>query len=254
MGVVGDHQGDARLPVEPQQPPGHLLLLRDAVVLELQVVAVLPEQLPHLQGMGLGPLVVPGKQQPGQPSRQAGGQGDEALAMGPQQVHVDPGLAVKALGEAPADHGGEVPVAGLVPAQQHQVIGLVVQVLGLVEPGPGGHIDLTADDGLDALGLGRLVEVHRAVHDPVVGEGHGGLAQVLHPLHQVGDAAGPVQQAVFGVDVQMDESHLHHIPSRSMSSRISTQVTMRMSHRWVRPISRAAGARSSAGMSSFSRG
>ena len=36
VGIVGGHQGDARLLVQPDQPPVHLALDRDAVVLELQ--------------------------------------------------------------------------------------------------------------------------------------------------------------------------------------------------------------------------
>ena len=70
---------------------------------------------------------------------------------------------------------------------------------------PGGHIHLTADDGLDALRLAGFVEVHHTVHHAVVRNGHGGLAQLLHPLHQQGDAAGPVQQGKFGMDVQVDK-------------------------------------------------
>ena len=240
--------------MEAEDAPGNLLLLGLAVVLELQVVAVVPEELPHFQGMGLCPLVVPGQQQPGQPPGQAGGEGDEALVVLADEIHVHPGLAVKALGEPPADHGGEVAVARLVPAQQDQVVGLVVLVVVPVEPGPGGDIDLAADDGLDPGGLGGLVEVHRAVHDPVVGDGHGGLAQVLHPLHQVGDAAGPVQEAVFRVYVEVDKGHLHHSPSRIISSTISAEEAMRMSQRWVSPRALAAGVSSVAAISVFSRG
>ena len=147
--------------------------------------------------MGFRPGVVPGQQQPGQLPGQAGGEGDDALVVLLQQLPVHAGLAVKALGEAPADQGGEVAVARLVPAEQDEMIGAVVDLVDPVEPGPGGHIDLAADDGLDALGFRRLVKVHRPVHNAMVGDGDGRLAQLFGPGHQAGDPTGPVQQAVF---------------------------------------------------------
>ena len=139
--------------------------------------------------MGFRPGVVPGQQQPGQLPGQAGGEGDDALVVLLQQLPVHAGLAVKALGEAPADQGGEVAVARLVPAEQDEMIGAVVDLMDPVEPGPGSHIDLAADDGLDALGF--------RVHNAMVGDGDGRLAQLFGPGHQAGDPTGPVQQAVF---------------------------------------------------------
>ena len=79
--------------------------------------------------------------------------------------------------------------------------GGAVQLVDPVEAGPGGHVDLAADDGLHPGGLAGPVEVDNAVHHPVVGDGHGGLAQGLHPLDELFDAAGPVQQGVFGVEM-----------------------------------------------------
>jgi Na+/alanine symporter len=35
----------------------------------------------------------------------------------------------------------------------------------------------------------------------------GALAQLLHPLDQQGNAAGPVQQGIFGMDMQVDKGH-----------------------------------------------
>ena len=207
VGIVGGHQGDARLLVKFHQSLDHLFLLGDAVVLEFQVVVPLPEEVPHGLRVGLGPGVVPGQQQPGQLAGQAGRQGDEALVVALQQLPVHPGLAVKALGKAPADHSREVPVPLLVAAQQDQMIGVVVQLVDPVEPGAGGHIDLTADDGLDAGGLGRPVEVDGPIHHPMVGDRHSRLTQLLGPVHQPGDAAGPIQQTVLRVHMQMHKRH-----------------------------------------------
>ena len=127
----------------------------------------------------------------------------------PEEVHVHPGSDVEALQVGHADHVAEVAVALLVPAEEDQVAALGVQPVDLVRaPPPGrGHIDLTADDGLDPLPLAGPVEVHRAVHHAVVRDGHGALPQLPHPLGQTVDAAEAVQEAVLGVDVEMDKAH-----------------------------------------------
>ena len=80
-----------------------------------------------------------------------------------------------------------------------------VHPVDLIEPGAGRHIDLTADDGLDPRLFRCLIELYTAVHDPVVGAGNCGLAALLDPFHQLVDPAGAVQQAVLGMQMQVDE-------------------------------------------------
>ena len=78
-----------------------------------------------------------------------------------------------------------------------------VELVDLVEPGAalGRHVDLAADDGLDALRLAGPVEVNDAVHNAMVRDGAGGLPHGLHHAGQVLDAAGAVQEAVFRMDM-----------------------------------------------------
>ena len=122
-----------------------------------------------------------------------------------QQRPVDAGLAVKAFGKAPGYQITEVFVPLLVPAQKDEVVGAVVHLGGFIVAGAPGHIDLAADDGLYPLLFALLIKINGAVHHPVVGDGHGGLAQGLYPGHQLPDAAGAVQKTVFGVDVKVDK-------------------------------------------------
>ena len=87
------------------------------------------------------------------------------------------------------------------------MVGVIVQSVNPVRHFPAGHIDLAADNWLNACGLGRLVEINAAVHNAVIRNGHGRLAQLLHPVHHAVNAAGPVQQTVLAVDVQMYKAH-----------------------------------------------
>ena len=127
----------------------------------------------------------------------------------PQQVQVDAGLDVKALQKSLRDHVGQVPVAFLVAAQQHQVREGGVVLVDLLKAGAatGRYIDFTADDGLDTSSLAGPVEVDDTVHDAVVRDGYRLLAQVFYPLHQLLDAAGPVQQGKFRMKMQVDKGH-----------------------------------------------
>ena len=109
-----------------------------------------------------------------------------------QQLQVHPGLVVKALHPGLGHQGDKVVVALLVFAQEHQVAAFAVQLVDLVEAGAAGHVDLAAQNGLDAPLFGRLIKIDHAVHTAVVGDGHRLLAQCLGGIQQPLDAAGAV--------------------------------------------------------------
>ena len=197
VGVVGADHGDAGLLMNFQDGLVHQLLVPDAVVLQFQIEPVRPEQRCHFQSVGLGVVVLSVPQAAGNLTRQTGGQGDQALGVLPQQLLVNAGLYVKALRPRQGHHVGEVAVALLIFAQQHQMAALAVEFVDLIEPGAAlrGHIDLAADDGLDALRLAGPVKVDDAVHNTVVRDGACSLAHGLHHPRQLLDLAEAVQQA-----------------------------------------------------------
>ena len=121
-----------------------------------------------------------------------------------QQLLIHTRLGVEALDKGGRNQLGKVFIACLVLAQQDQMI-VAIDLVHLIKAGAGGHIDLTADDWLDARLFGRLVKLHTAVHHTVVGAGNGSLAALLHPIHQLVNAAGTVQQTVFCMDMEVDE-------------------------------------------------
>ena len=126
-----------------------------------------------------------------------------------QQLMVHTGLGVKALNEPGTDHFNEVFIPGFIFTQQNQVA-VAVNAGYLVKPGAGSHIHLTADDRLDARLFSCLIKIHTAVHHAMVGDGNGGLAQFLHPVKQLVNAARAVQQAVLRVYVQMGKLPFSH--------------------------------------------
>ena len=67
------------------------------------------------------------------------------------------------------------------------------------------HVDLAADNRLQAVLLGRNVKIQGAVQVAVIGYGRGRQTEILGFGAQIVDADGPVQQAVFGMAMQMDK-------------------------------------------------
>ena len=177
VGVVGDHHGQACLLVDAQDALVHHPLVGDAVILELQIEVVLPEDLRELQGIGLGVVILPVTQSPRDLSRQAGAEGNKSSAVGPQQLQINAGLDIKALHKGHGHQIAEIPVPLLVPAQQHQMAALRVEFMDLVKASAflGSHIDLAADDRLDALSLTGSVEIDSSIHNTVVCDGAGCL-------------------------------------------------------------------------------
>ena len=71
------------------------------------------------------------------------------------------------------------------------------------------NIDFAADNGLDAGVAGSRVEVDRPVHVAMVCQGNAGHAKLARTCDETGNATHPVQQAVLGVNVEMNEGRSH---------------------------------------------
>ncbi len=70
-------------------------------------------------------------------------------------------------------------------------------------------VQLAAEDRLDALVGGGLVEIDRAGHRAVVGERDCGHLELRGLPRERRDPARPVEDGVLGVDVQVDERRGH---------------------------------------------
>ncbi|KAF5035124.1 hypothetical protein DSECCO2_588920 [anaerobic digester metagenome] len=202
MAVVGGDERQLQVIGQFDQEIVDRGLLGDAVGLELEIEAVRKER--HvLPGHGHGLVLALPQQLLVDLALEAGGQGNEALAVFAEQFLVHARLVVEALGVAAGHELEQVVVADHVLGEQHQ---MVARGLGLaVETAARGDVDLAADDGLEPRLLGVVVKNERAVEVAVVGDGRGGRAEGGGGLDEVADADGPVEEAVFGVAVQVDE-------------------------------------------------
>ena len=202
MAVIGGHQFHPFFPGKLSQQRKNPLLLRNAVVLQFNEV-ILSEEVVVKGHCFPGFVHLAGQKIPGQFSGQAGGKADQTFMVLFQEGVVDSRLLVKALHIGDAHQFNQVLVALGVFAEQHQVEGVLVDAMNLIQVAAGRHIHLTPDDGLNALLFAGAVKLHRPVHAAVIGDGHGRLAQLFTALGQTFDAAVSIQEAVFGVQVKV---------------------------------------------------
>ena len=144
-----------------------------------------------------------------------------------QQFPVDPGLVVKPVEMRGGRECEEVPIALGVLREKDEVERRGVELGILVRHPAGRDVGFDADDGVQAVDAGLLVELDRPVQRAVVGDRHGGHPQGRGALHERGDPAFNVEQGVFGVQVAVDELSGH-------SGRSSGQVRLLVQRSWGR--------------------
>ena len=203
--VVGHDERQSGLGGEPEELLVEPALVGQAVILQLEIEAVLAEDVAVLAGHLPRELPVVHLERLGDLAAQAGGQPDQSGAVLGEVLAVDPRLVVVAVEMGVGREPAQVLVAGPVLGEQDQVEGLAVGLALLVEHRPAGDVRLDPEDRLDARVLRRLVEGDGAVQRAVVGQGEGIHARVRRRVHELGDPAEAVEETELRVDVEVRE-------------------------------------------------
>ena len=206
--VVGADDLELELLGELEEVGDDLALLGDAVVLDFDEVIFAAEDLDEAGQRGAGVVVTVMQQVLRDERGEAAGEADQAVGVLREGLKVGARLVIEALEVGVGDELQEVLVAGEVLGDEAEVedgLAVVIGAAVFLEAGGFDEVELAADDGLDALGLGGVVELDRAVEIAVVGKGEGGHAEFHGPVHEPVDAAGAIEEAVVAVDVEMDE-------------------------------------------------
>jgi hypothetical protein len=201
------------------------VLVRDAVVLELDEEAVAPEDVLEPARDRERTRLVVLEQGLEHLATEAPGRRDDPLVVVLEQLPVHLGLLVVALEVGPARELDEVAVAGERLRERGQVVVGLAPTLDLaagvvdlaVAPGRSlravlvGLVELGPDDRDDAGVPGRLVHVEDAVHVPVVGDPERGLTVGGGRRDDVADARCTIEHRVLGVHMEMDERLTHSL-------------------------------------------
>jgi hypothetical protein len=100
-----------------------------------------------------------------------------------EHVFIDAGLVVEAIEIAGGDELNEVAIAGFVFAEQDEgvvAVGIALDALALLS-----DVDFAADDGMDAVFLGFVVELDCAEEIAVVGHGDGRHFLLFGECHEL---------------------------------------------------------------------
>ena len=203
--VVRHHERQSRLLRQAEQLRVHGGLLRQPMVHQLQVEAVLPEDVPICAGQLPREVPVVDLERLRDLAAETGGHPDQSLAVSGQVLVVDARLVVVPLQVRIGHEPAQVAVADEVRREERKVERLGVSLPLLVAHRPAGDVGLHADDRLDPLCARRLVEGDRAVQRTVVRQRERVEAQPLGLVHQVADPAEPVEERELRVDVEVRE-------------------------------------------------
>ena len=184
--IVGSHQLDPSLPAQTQKSLVYHLLLRQAVVLQLQKEIVFSEYLLIPSGRTHGLLIHSAGQIFLNLSRQAGTESDDSLVAGFKNLVIHSWLIVKSLHKSFGNDLHEVFVALIIFRQQHQMVVAILSSRAFpVKTGAGSHIDLAAQNRLDPRFPGCPVKINNAVHNAVIRNGQAVHSQFLCPGRQL---------------------------------------------------------------------
>ena len=193
MRVVGRHERNPQLALQAKEIGPDLPLVGQPLILNFKKEVLFPKISRYWPATALACLVLARHQGFAQFARKAAGKADEPLGVFREVPLAHPWLAVEAVQRGFRRQPDQVAVAFLVLGQHQQVVVLVVGGIGAVVLGLA-HVKLAAEDGLYALGLGRLKEMHGPVNVAVVGHGHRLLAERSHAVNKFGDVAGAVEE------------------------------------------------------------
>ena len=204
---LGDVDGRGR------HPP----LLVEAVGLDLHEVVVAAEDLLVPAGGGAGAAGVVGGEEARDLGVEAPGECQQPPGVGREQLPVHARLVVIALEVGRGDQPDQVAVAGEVPHEHGEVVRALVGAVLRAALGPLArrHVELAAEDRLDPFLLAGQVEVDGAEQVAVVGQRERREPELPRARDQLVELRGAVEQAVLGMDVQVDEVGvpLHQVAS-----------------------------------------
>ena len=184
MTVVGDDQTRADGFRDLFEFIIQLFLLLDPVILQFDKVVLLAEHALIIPRLFQRAVIIIGKDTLRHLTRHTRGQTDQALVVLFEQFIIHTGLVIKAVGERERYQLHQILIAGLILAQQDQVIILPVQLKGFIKAGTRRDIDLTADDRAYPLLFTFPIKIDHTVHDAVIGYGKGILSELLCPFNQ----------------------------------------------------------------------
>jgi len=157
---------------------------------------------------------------------QTTGEPNESLGMACEGFEIGARLIVESFEMSVRNQLEQVLVSLEVFGQDAQMK-VVFTVLGFsrfLETGAGRDVEFATDEGFEVGGFRGVKKLDRAEEIAVISQGYGGHAELFGAGHETVDFAGAVQQAVVGMDVEVDEiggGERHGMKKQEAAGRLS---------------------------------
>ena len=164
VNVVRGDDLETELFAEFEQPGDDFLLFGDAVILDFDEIVFFAEDLDKFAaGLARIDLAVV-EEVLGNEGSQTPCKSDQSLRIFGQSLHIRARFVVKSAQMGVGDEFEEILVAGKIFGEEAEMV-IAFAILGaafLLQARPGGHVELTADQRFDAIGLGGVEELNGA--------------------------------------------------------------------------------------------
>ena len=198
MGIVRNNHRDAGFFGQPHHAHIDGTLIRDAMILHLQIIIALAKDLQMTQCCFFCFLILLLTQVSRNLTSQACRKCNDTLMVFLQHLHVHTRFIIIALRVATCHDLTEVVVSLVVFCKQNEMVIPVFSLYHLtVKPGTRCHIHLTADDRLDSICLTCLIKFDHAIHRTVVCDCQRIHAKFFCTRNQLLDLCRAVQQTVL---------------------------------------------------------
>ena len=184
-----------------------LLLFRKSMILNLQEEIISAKDAAVLTHQRIGKLHVPTQNRLRYLSCHTGRQGNQPFMEAPKKLLIDARLIIISLDVGEGYELNQIAIAAFIFCKQNQMIVSRAVYLGTLLPLTRGKVDLTTDDGMNALRLGLLIKCNSSIHNTVIGHGDRIHAEFLRPTYKLFNAACTIQQAVLCMYMQMRKGH-----------------------------------------------
>ena len=155
--------------MEPNDTRSNPRIFRQIMILQLQIISIWSENVPHFQRMLSGTLVIAIQNSLGNFASQTGGERNQSFAVFPQEIHINTGFDIKSLRVCFGNHITQIAISCFIPAQQYQMAGIRVKFMDAIKTSARCYIHFTTDNRFDSLRLAGAVKINCAIHNTMIG-------------------------------------------------------------------------------------
>ena len=183
------------------------LFLGQSVILYFEKEMILPEYRHILTNQGICPHIVPAQNRLWNLPCNTGRERNDPFMVLSQKFFINTWFIIISLDVSEGYELNQIAVAGFVLGKENQMIVSGTIHLCTFLALPRGKIDLTADDGMNALRLCLLIKPDSTIHHAVIGHSDRIHPELFRAPDQFFDAARTIKQAVFRMHMQVGKGH-----------------------------------------------